>query len=83
MQEYFFRVHPNARNLSYGDVSDRVALRHRLRCHPFSWYLANVYPEQMVPDKNNPAAVPPGFPANFHFQKKELDIVKTGWVRCV
>ncbi|XP_076464391.1 polypeptide N-acetylgalactosaminyltransferase 13-like isoform X2 [Babylonia areolata] len=35
----------------YGDISDRVAIRQRLQCRPFSWYVDNVYPElrdQMV-----------------------------------
>jgi len=83
LQEYFYRVHPGARNLSYGDVSDRVALRHRLHCKPFSWYLTNVYPEQMLPNKNNPAAIPPGLPANFDFKKRELPVVRSGRVRYI
>jgi len=82
LQEYFFRVRPAARNISYGDVSDRVALRHRLHCQPFSWYLANVYPEQTLPDKNNPAAMPPGFLADVVKKKKEPTVVREGRV-CV
>ena len=72
-------MRPAARNLSYGDISERVALRERLHCQPFSWYLANVYPEQRVPDRTNMAAMPMVF-ANIGDRKKQMRVVKQGRV---
>lgn len=33
----------------YGDISDRVALRKKLNCTSFKWFLDTIYPELFIP----------------------------------
>ncbi|XP_050388689.2 inactive polypeptide N-acetylgalactosaminyltransferase-like protein 5 [Patella vulgata] len=47
-KKYFYMLNPEAQGILYGDISDRLALKERLGCKSFKWYLDNVYPEQLL-----------------------------------
>jgi polypeptide N-acetylgalactosaminyltransferase len=53
-------VNPHAKDISYGNVTDRLELRKKLKCQNFQWYLNNVYPDLLPPDsvpKNDPKSI--------------------------
>ncbi len=56
-KQYYFAAVPMAKSVSYGDIDERTALRQRLGCKPFKWYLDNVYPElmQRLPAGSSPS----------------------------
>uniref|UniRef100_A0A3Q2QAD5 Polypeptide N-acetylgalactosaminyltransferase 11 n=1 Tax=Fundulus heteroclitus TaxID=8078 RepID=A0A3Q2QAD5_FUNHE len=47
-KEQYLALRPELRGRAYGDVSERVALRTRLQCRSFQWYLDTVYPEMQA-----------------------------------
>merc|ERR1712131_381992 len=51
-KEFYFASVPSARHVKVGDISERLKIREKLQCKPFSWFLENVYPELRIPNKD-------------------------------
>ncbi|XP_076182047.1 polypeptide N-acetylgalactosaminyltransferase 35A isoform X2 [Ptiloglossa arizonensis] len=48
-KDYFLK---NVKAVDYGDITERLRLREKLKCKNFAWYLNVVYPELTLPDDN-------------------------------
>ncbi|XP_022913493.1 polypeptide N-acetylgalactosaminyltransferase 2 [Onthophagus taurus] len=48
-KQYYYSSVPLAKNIPFGDIQDRLALRESLKCKSFNWYLQHVYPELTIP----------------------------------
>ncbi|KRZ75490.1 Polypeptide N-acetylgalactosaminyltransferase 3 [Trichinella papuae] len=48
-KEFYYKMTPSAMFAPLGNISDRIALRKRLGCKSFKWYLQNIYPESNIP----------------------------------
>lgn len=61
-KKYYFAAVPMARTVSFGNITDRLALRESLDCKPFKWYVENVYPELLkhLPTVRDPSGTNSG-----------------------
>ncbi|XP_051785340.1 polypeptide N-acetylgalactosaminyltransferase 11 isoform X2 [Erpetoichthys calabaricus] len=57
-KEQYFALRPELRNRSFGDIAERLAVRKRLDCKSFKWYLEHVYPEMQAVPPNGKAQQP-------------------------
>lgn len=69
-KEYFLKETNSARDIDYGDISARLELRNRLKCHDFSWYMKNVYPELQLPGQTAKKAASAGVYQPWHSRKR-------------
>lgn len=49
-KKFYYSARPSARGKGFGDISERLALREKLQCKSFGWYLHNIYPELKIPE---------------------------------
>jgi len=52
-KKFYFASQPSARYATFGDIRERVALRKKLQCKSFKWFLDTVYPELKIPDDDD------------------------------
>ncbi|KAI6192469.1 putative N-acetylgalactosaminyltransferase 8 [Aphelenchoides fujianensis] len=44
-EEHYFNARPRARKMDAGDLSERLELKARLNCKPFTHFIENIYPK--------------------------------------
>ncbi|CAL1287961.1 unnamed protein product [Larinioides sclopetarius] len=50
-KKYFYYQRPDLLDTSYGDITERLELKKKLKCKSFQWYLDTIYPEKFIFDK--------------------------------
>jgi len=52
-KEYYYKTRPANRKVDFGDISSRLALRKKLQCKSFKWYMKTLLPDMFIPDKEH------------------------------
>jgi len=47
-KEFFYTREPMARFLDHGDISKQLAIKERLHCKSFQWFMDNVAPDMLL-----------------------------------
>lgn len=50
-KKYYYAMVGNTKDRNYGDITERIEIRKRLKCKSFDWYVKNVYPMVPIPDE--------------------------------
>ncbi|XP_052792360.1 polypeptide N-acetylgalactosaminyltransferase 14-like [Mya arenaria] len=51
-KQYVYEANPAIKHAEAGDLTERLELKARLKCRPFSWLLENVWPDLLVYKEN-------------------------------
>ncbi|XP_041375866.1 inactive polypeptide N-acetylgalactosaminyltransferase-like protein 5 [Gigantopelta aegis] len=51
-KKFVYDFFPDMKEVDAGDLSDRLALKKKLKCKNFTWFLDNIWPELLVYDRN-------------------------------
>lgn len=49
-KRFFYNTRPVGEKVALNDFTDRVALRQKLKCRPFKWYLETLLADMFIPD---------------------------------